>query len=723
MVRSYPCPYCPAVFSRGSVRTRHIHQNHAGVPQAYRCLICGFDSITIAEYHNHIVTHEPQNDFLGAHDEERKVSVYRKNYLPPTASLELTLGSDHPKLYDILSYEAGRKRYAKCNLVVLAEYVTIDRDGIITRSLSFYHKPSTFSIMMYADFDQLINKCHAEVLVSSEDFVTKGSSWVLYAIRRVDLRVAACRPLRGGCGNQVSVTYANDIFKFTQVSMKDDKRCFYRSIAAAFVFTDNLSVLDDFVTKNLKTENFVTPFRVHDILAFEKLHADTLNFKINVIYKENTDFYPIYVSNREGVAQVTINLLLYHQYVGPEVEDNCKNDGVVDLWKWEEIDDNGRAVPAWFAEPNEKQKHGSVEMHYAYICDLDKFARKIYGGKTFSAEEIDYYDVDDDNLSSRKKCRSYKKIFFCPNCLNSFASEERRNDHIKLCLENKAQRIVTPKVGECLEFKNFVHKFDIPLIGFYDFEAVQVAPEKRCSSICDDPSTCYHKSFIESEQKAGTYSLVIMNLENKIIHSNTYSGDDCAEQFIKHLLDIEPALEDILNANQPMRLTPYEELCFRQAKNCHICMKRLCKNDDHGRDAVRDHCHITGKYMGAAHNYCNMKRKVLKKVVLYAHNFSNYDSHMVLGSMPDDDRIWDLECLPRNQEKIRTLTMNKKYCFYDSMSFLDGSLSAIVDDLVRSGNEDFQLLEDAGLCKNMEQRQLLLRKGRAYFLHTTFLFS
>ena len=113
---------------------------------------------------------------------------------------------------------------------------------------------------------------------------------------------------------------------------------------------------------------------------------------------------------------------------------------------------------------------------------------------------------------------------------------------------------------------------------------------------------------------------------------------------------------------------------------------------------------------GAAHNLCNLKRDVVKKITLYAHNFSNYDSHLVLGTLPTDRRIRKLECLPRNQEKIRTLVMNN-YHFVDSLSFLDGSLSTVVDDLVSSGTEDFQLLYKAELCRDEEQKRLLLRKG------------
>ena len=40
-----------------------------------------------------------------------------------------------------------------------------------------------------------------------------------------------------------------------------------------------------------------------------------------------------------------------------------------------------------------------------------------------------------------------------------------------------------------------------------------------------------------------------------------------------------------------------EEHSFQQSKSCWIC-KKLIVNDE---EKVRDHCHVTGKFRGAAH--------------------------------------------------------------------------------------------------------------------------
>ena len=42
--------------------------------------------------------------------------------------------------------------------------------------------------------------------------------------------------------------------------------------------------------------------------------------------------------------------------------------------------------------------------------------------------------------------------------------------------------------------------------------------------------------------------------------------------------------------------TMKDQISYANATHCHICQYEL------GEDKVLDHCHLTGKYRGAAHN-------------------------------------------------------------------------------------------------------------------------
>ena len=51
---------------------------------------------------------------------------------------------------------------------------------------------------------------------------------------------------------------------------------------------------------------------------------------------------------------------------------------------------------------------------------------------------------------------------------------------------------------------------------------------------------------------------------------------------------------------------------YEKQKVCHICKKRF-RDDDENKKKVRDHCHYTGKFRGAAYSECNLRYNVPKK--------------------------------------------------------------------------------------------------------------
>ena len=66
-----------------------------------------------------------------------------------------------------------------------------------------------------------------------------------------------------------------------------------------------------------------------------------------------------------------------------------------------------------------------------------------------------------------------------------------------------------------------------------------------------------------------------------------------------------------------------DSLSFTNDTTCHICTKPL--TDD---DRVRDHCHITGIYCGAAHSACNLNYRITPKswkLPVVIHNLKGYD--------------------------------------------------------------------------------------------------
>ena len=57
--------------------------------------------------------------------------------------------------------------------------------------------------------------------------------------------------------------------------------------------------------------------------------------------------------------------------------------------------------------------------------------------------------------------------------------------------------------------------------------------------------------------------------------------------------------------------------------------KRSKKRIDNNDEKVRDHCHITGKFRGAAHRSCNINLQLTKKVPVIFQNLRGHDSHLI----------------------------------------------------------------------------------------------
>ena len=117
------------------------------------------------------------------------------------------------------------------------------------------------------------------------------------------------------------------------------------------------------------------------------------------------------------------------------------------------------------------------------------------------------------------------------------------------------------------------------------------------------------------------------------------------------------------------------------------------KDDENytNRKKVKDHCHYTGKFRGAAHSKCNLNYKFPKDIPIIIHNAS-YDTHFIINHLAEEFK-GELTCIEENMEKYNTSSLPiKKECddgkaiayklrLIDSFRFMSTSLSEIVDNM------------------------------------------
>ena len=150
--------------------------------------------------------------------------------------------------------------------------------------------------------------------------------------------------------------------------------------------------------------------------------------------------------------------------------------------------------------------------------------------------------------------------------------------------------------------------------------------------------------------------------------------------------------------NKTLIMTEEEHL-FQKSNNCWIC-KKFSNNDE---EKVRDHCHVTGKFKGAAHESCNLNLKLTKKVPVIFHNLRGYDSHLIFNEFDKFDV--KIKVIPNGLEKYMAFSLNKNLVFNDGMQFMNSSLDKLVKN---SSDKDFKYLIEEFEFKYLE---LLKQKG------------
>ena len=94
--------------------------------------------------------------------------------------------------------------------------------------------------------------------------------------------------------------------------------------------------------------------------------------------------------------------------------------------------------------------------------------------------------------------------------------------------------------------------------------------------------------------------------------------------FLAYLIDLDTEVGELLSNDVGMNLTAEEEELAEYATHCHICSKELFEV------RARDHCHLTGKFRGAAHIKCNLEYNYKHwKLPVFFHNLKGYDPHFI----------------------------------------------------------------------------------------------
>ena len=257
-----------------------------------------------------------------------------------------------------------------------------------------------------------------------------------------------------------------------------------------------------------------------------------------------------------------------------------------------------------------------------------------------------------------------------------------------------------------VKYSSGQYEFKVPFIMYADFESLLVPIEgaKNNPNISSTRRITEHVPSGWCVYSVSEYAKV----KNPI---RQYRGKDCVKEFCEHIISEAKSFYKS-NPEKPMYpLTKEEQSAYNHCKICHICKEGFKDT----KRKVRDHCHFTRKYRGAAHSSCNIMYKVPNYIPVVFHNLAGYDSHLFIKEL--SQYTDNIKVIAKNSENYISFSIrvevddneksNYMYLrFIDSAKFMNSSLDSLVNNLNSGGHKFFGM---HGYDK--EQRGLLVTKG------------
>ena len=200
-----------------------------------------------------------------------------------------------------------------------------------------------------------------------------------------------------------------------------------------------------------------------------------------------------------------------------------------------------------------------------------------------------------------------------------------------------------------------------------------------------------------------------------------YRGKDAVYKFFEDIFEEDKQIDEYMREfhKTKMVMNKNDWSHYNQAKTCYVC----CESFTRDNYKLKDHCHVSGKFRGAACNRCNLQLRLTHTIPVIFHNLRGYDSHLLLQELGRFER--EINVIPNNMEKYMSFSVgtvkqcwdfkSKSYVdklrydlrFIDSFQFMSSSLNELVENLKQGGIDKFKYTTQ----KFNEFTELLTRKG------------
>ena len=367
----------------------------------------------------------------------------------------------------------------------------------------------------------------------------------------------------------------------------------------------------------------------------------------------------------------------------------------------EKLDYSGIEFPVNVKHYNKIEKQNSINISvFGYE---DKQPYPIYVSKEKYEDHMElllitenenkhYVLIKDFNKFMYNQTKHEHRKHFCMHCLQCFSSQRVLNNHKDICIQvNGQQAIKMPdKDNNILKFNNFHKQQPVPFVIYADFEAIT----EKIQGCQQDGNKSYTEAYQRHTDCGYGYKVVCCYDDKYTKPIQLYRGEKAVYKFMENMLEEVKYCKKVMKKHfdKPLRMTKEDEEEFKKTTTCHICDKKYTEKDIR----VRDHCHITGKYRGSAHQDCNLKLRINPKEIkipVIFHNLRGYDSHFIMqqiGQIAKEHTYKDkkgevkqmnINAIPNNMEKYMAFMLGNHLTFIDSFQFMSSSLDKLVSNL------------------------------------------
>ena len=545
MKRQKKCLYCDFKSVSTEILRRHKLEHKNECLARHHCSVCKLVFSDSQSFENHLDERHPKsNDFeLIQSAFSKKLRIYERNIREKAADTKCL--KDVFKDFKLLCRRISAKEFPVFRLNVcmfgIFEKSSPDDNEEEKETDTFVLKSAHFTVKPHSKLINIWTAVMNQFDDRIENYLMKGSGYALTEVLKLHVEISSKPPLRYSCQDkEFRPEIATDnIYGKKHLTNVDSK---YNCFLACLIFHElkrkphgNMEVVEsDFInwldfTGTGIYPPYQKPIGINQIKRLLKANKKLLgDLQVNIFGLFSIEKQEIYA---------------YETGIGKRETDNVLNL---------------LSIPVHKNYMLKKKKKVKTQQHLVVINDLNAFMTQKTGKGS--------------NRTRRK---------LCLKCLNYFKNDFTLKKHKLSCSNPRGQVETMPEEGEKIKFNSWHKKSPSDVVGFLDFETVQINDE-------ENPEV--------KTLKAYQYSLVFVDkFDNLIFEKREFSeegkaGDMCLETLLK----IEKQLFSHARRSKEMKMTKSDWIESKKAKTCHICEQDF----QEGEEKVRDHDHYSSKFLG-----------------------------------------------------------------------------------------------------------------------------